>query len=68
MGSTEDITIGFLPLLDSALLIVAEEKGFAAEEGLKLQLMRETSWANIRDRLAVGQKDQLARLQEQLIA
>jgi len=57
MGSTEDITIGFLPLLDSALLIVAEEKGFAAEEGLKLQLMRETSWANIRDRLAVGHFD-----------
>jgi two-component system, oxyanion-binding sensor len=48
------ITAGFLPLLDSALLVAAREKGFAATEGLDLTLIRETSWANIRDRLAVG--------------
>lgn len=54
MTTLTDITIGFLPLLDSAILIAAYEKRFAAEEGLSLQLVRETSWANIRDRLAVG--------------
>ena len=43
-----------MPLLDSALLVVAKEKGFAAAEGVDLLLVRETSWANIRDRLAVG--------------
>jgi two-component system, oxyanion-binding sensor len=51
------IRAGFLPLLDSAILIVAREKGFAKAEGLDLQLSRETSWANIRDRLSVGQLD-----------
>lgn len=43
-----------MPLLDSALLVGAKEKDFAAAEGVDLTLMRETSWANIRDRLAVG--------------
>lgn len=51
------ISAGFLPLLDSAILIVAREKGFAQDEGLNLQLSRETSWANIRDRISVGQLD-----------
>jgi two-component system, oxyanion-binding sensor len=50
-----DITAGFLPLLDSSVLIVAREKGFAAAEGIDLSLVRETSWANIRDRVSVGQ-------------
>ena len=41
-------------MLDSALLVAAKEKGFAATAGVDLMLVRETSWANIRDRLAVG--------------
>ncbi|GAA4117351.1 CmpA/NrtA family ABC transporter substrate-binding protein [Aminobacter aganoensis] len=49
-----EISAGFLPLLDSALLVAAREKGFAAAEGIELTLVRETSWASIRDRLAVG--------------
>ncbi|HBF30904.1 CmpA/NrtA family ABC transporter substrate-binding protein [Rhizobium sp.] len=49
-----EVTLGYMPFVDSAALVVASEKGFAADEGLKLRLVRETSWANIRDRLAVG--------------
>lgn len=52
--SEHQITAGFMPLLDSALLVIAKEKGFAETEGVALSLVRETSWANIRDRLAVG--------------
>ena len=48
------IAAGFMPLLDSALLIAAQAKGFAEAEGVELVLLRETSWANIRDRMAVG--------------
>lgn len=54
MGSKHQITAGFMPLLDSAVLVAAKEKGFAEAEGVDLTLVRETSWANIRDRLAVG--------------
>lgn len=48
------IVAGFLPLVDAALLVAAREKGFAEAEGIDLRLARETSWANIRDRMAVG--------------
>lgn len=51
------VILGFIPLLDCASLIVAAVRGFAAEEGLELALVRETSWANIRDRLVVGHFD-----------
>jgi NitT/TauT family transport system ATP-binding protein len=51
------ITAGFVPLLDSALLVVAREKGFAEEQSIDLTLVRERSWASIRDRLAVSHFD-----------
>lgn len=56
-GSGEVIRIGFIPLLDAAPLITAAECGFAEAEGLKLELLRETSWATLRDRLAVRRLD-----------
>lgn len=52
-----EITAGFMPLFDSAVLVVAGEMGFAAREGIELKLQRETSWANIRDRIAIGHFD-----------
>jgi two-component system, oxyanion-binding sensor len=46
--------VGFIPLVDSAALIVAVDKGFAAEEGLDVTLVREVSWSNVRDKLNIG--------------
>ena len=54
MSGKPQIVAGFMPLLDSAVLVAAKVKGFADAEGLDLALVRETSWANIRDRMAVG--------------
>jgi NitT/TauT family transport system ATP-binding protein len=51
---SHQLTLGFIPLIDSAPLIVAAEMGFATAEGLALNLVRETSWANIRDRVMLG--------------
>lgn len=56
MGLTQ-ITAGYVPLLDSGVLLATEEFGFAESEGLHLNLVRETSWANIRDRVAIGHLD-----------
>ena len=50
----QKLTLGFIPLVDCAPLVVAAEMGFAAAEGLQLDLVRETSWANIRDRVMLG--------------
>ncbi len=57
MTASADIHVGFMPLMDAAILIVAREMGFAEDEGIGLHLHRETSWANIRDRMAVGHFD-----------
>lgn len=51
------LIIGFMPLLDCATLVAAVEKGFTAQEGLEVTLVRETSWANIRDRVIVDHFD-----------
>ncbi len=52
-----NVVVGFIPLLDCAPLAAAAALGFAEQEGLDLTLMRETSWANIRDRVVVGHFD-----------
>lgn len=51
------ITIAFLPLTDCAVLVAAKEKGFAADAGFDLRLIRTTSWAETRDRLVYGQAE-----------
>jgi two-component system, oxyanion-binding sensor len=51
---TGPLSIGFIPLVDAAALIVAVDKGFAAAEGLDVTLVREVSWSNVRDKLNIG--------------
>ncbi|TXG82738.1 MAG: nitrate transporter [Sphingomonadales bacterium] len=52
--SLDVVRIGFLPLVDAGLPILARELGFAEAEGLDLQLIRDMSWATVRDRLLYG--------------
>lgn len=49
--------IGFLPLVDAALPILAHEMGFAAREGVQIELVRDMTWATVRDRLLYGHTD-----------
>lgn len=51
------LAVGYIPLVDSAPLIVAQEMGFAAEEGLDLDLKRAPSWSSLRDMLVFGRVD-----------
>lgn len=51
------VTLGFVPLADCAPLVMGVEKGFFAGQGLEVTLSREASWANIRDKVAVGLLD-----------
>ncbi len=57
ISALKPLRLGFIPLMDAAIPIVAARKGFAAAHGIDLRLVRETSWANIRDRLAIGHLD-----------
>src|SRR5262245_22605171 len=56
-GAPVPLRIGFIPLADAAALIVAVDRGFARAQGLEVELVREVSWSNVRDRLNSGQFD-----------
>lgn len=48
------LTLGFIPLTDCAPLVIARERGLFEKYGLDVTLSNETSWANIRDKVALG--------------
>jgi ABC-type nitrate/sulfonate/bicarbonate transport system substrate-binding protein len=48
------LRIGFIPLADATALLIAVDKGFCAAEGLDIELVREVSWSNVRDKLNIG--------------
>jgi nitrate/nitrite transport system substrate-binding protein len=53
----KSLTLGFVPLTDCAPLVIAKEKGLFAKHGLDVELSRESSWANIRDKVSTGMLD-----------
>jgi NitT/TauT family transport system ATP-binding protein/nitrate/nitrite transport system substrate-binding protein len=53
----ERLQLGFVALDDAAPLIVAQARGYLAEEGLRVDLVREVSWATVRDKVDVGALD-----------
>ncbi|MFX8585668.1 ABC transporter substrate-binding protein, partial [Acinetobacter baumannii] len=57
MGGSETLKLGFVPLVDAAPLVVAEQRGFFARHGLDVVLSREPSWATVRDKVSVGVLD-----------
>ena len=52
-----DLALGFVPLTDCAPLVVAKERGLFARQGLNVELSRESSWANVRDKVSTGMLD-----------
>jgi len=57
MSGLSDLRLGFIPLTDCAPMAAAQALGFFEEEGLNVELVREASWATIRDKVAVGALD-----------
>lgn len=51
---SETLRIGYIPLVDATALLVAVDRGFATAEGLSVELVREVSWSNVRDKLNIG--------------
>jgi ABC-type nitrate/sulfonate/bicarbonate transport system substrate-binding protein len=54
---SERIVAAFVPLVDCAVLVAARHQGFAAAEGIDLELVKEPSWARLRDHLCLGHVD-----------
>ncbi len=55
--SPDRFRIGFVPLVDAALPILAHELGFAEEQGVAIEMVRDVTWAAVRDRLLYGHTD-----------
>jgi len=51
------VNCGYVPLVDSAPLIIARELRFAADEGIDLHLLKQPSWSALRDLLVLGHLD-----------
>ena len=59
MGRVErpKVTVGFIPLIDCAPILFADILGLFERHGLDVEIRREVSWANIRDKVALGLLD-----------
>ncbi len=55
--SLDRFRIGFVPLVDAALPILARELGFAEDQGVAIEMVRDVTWAAVRDRLLYGHSD-----------
>ncbi|WP_394173505.1 CmpA/NrtA family ABC transporter substrate-binding protein [Thalassotalea litorea] len=51
------LNVGFMPLTDSAPLVVAKEYGFFERYGLDVTLEKQNSWATMRDKVCTGLLD-----------
>jgi nitrate/nitrite transport system substrate-binding protein len=53
----EVIRIGFIPLTDCAPIVMAKELGLFEKYGVNVEVTKEASWANVRDKLLTGELD-----------
>jgi two-component system, oxyanion-binding sensor len=57
MADRARLKVGFIPIIDCAPVVLAEELGAFERHGLDVEIRREVSWANVRDKLALGLLD-----------
>jgi nitrate/nitrite transport system substrate-binding protein len=53
----EPIKLGFIPLTDCSPIVMAKELGLFAKYGVEVVVTKETSWANVRDKILTGELD-----------
>src|SRR3954465_15382690 len=56
-NSSPAIRLGFVPLNDSAPIVMARELGLFEKHGVNVKLHREAGWATIRDKIVYGELD-----------
>ena len=53
----EPIKLGFIPLTDCSPIVMAKELGLFKKYGVEVVVTKETSWANVRDKILTGELD-----------
>jgi bicarbonate transport system substrate-binding protein len=52
---TTKIVLGFIPIVESAPLVIAHEKGFFARYGMtEVEISKQANWASARDNVVIG--------------
>ncbi|MGF1480078.1 MAG: CmpA/NrtA family ABC transporter substrate-binding protein [Cyanophyceae cyanobacterium] len=55
MPETTAVKLGYIPIVESAAMVVAQEKGFFAKYGMTdVELSQQASWAAARDNVTIG--------------
>jgi len=57
LHKSKTLRLGFVPLIDCAPLVMAQELGLFAKYGLNVELLRQPGWATIRDKILYGDLD-----------
>ena len=53
----EVIRLGIIPLTDCAPIVIAKELGLFKKYGVNVEVSKEASWANVRDKILTGELD-----------
>jgi nitrate/nitrite transport system substrate-binding protein len=51
------IRLGFIPLTDCSPVVMAKEYGLFKKYGVEVEVSKEASWANVRDKILTGELD-----------
>jgi len=55
--SKEPVKLGFIPLTDCSPIVMAKELGLFKKYGVDVIVTKESSWANVRDKILTGELD-----------
>ena len=57
VSEKEVIRLGIIPLTDCAPIVMAKELGLFEKYGVNVEVSKEASWANVRDKILTGELD-----------
>jgi nitrate/nitrite transport system substrate-binding protein len=56
-AQSDPVKLGFIPLTDCSPIIMAKELGLFKKYGVEVIVTKESSWANVRDKILTGELD-----------
>jgi nitrate/nitrite transport system substrate-binding protein len=56
-AQNEPVKLGFIPLTDCSPIVMAKELGLFKKYGVEVIVTKESSWANVRDKILTGELD-----------
>jgi nitrate/nitrite transport system substrate-binding protein len=56
-GQNDPVRLGFIPLTDCSPIVMAKELGLFKKYGVEVVVTKESSWANVRDKILTGELD-----------